>query len=137
MQEKEILTSGSPASFSETGSPTLLPFSGGVGGGMVPQVMGMGVNMSLGGTFGGGGNGSCGDVTGKKKRGRPRKYDSDGNLRVSYKSPPPGFLLSPHSSDLSAKKGRGRPPSSGNWQLLASLGEITNQASNLAFKRLT
>ncbi|GFY82702.1 AT-hook motif nuclear-localized protein 1 [Actinidia rufa] len=91
---------------------------------MVPQVMGMAVNMSLGGTSGGGGNGSGGDVTGKKKRGRPRKYDSDGTLRVSYKSPPPGFFLSPHSSDLSAKKSRGRPPGSGNWQLLASLGEL-------------
>ncbi|XP_057471283.1 AT-hook motif nuclear-localized protein 7-like [Actinidia eriantha] len=140
MEEREILTSGSPASFSETESPPLPPSSAVSGGaGVVPQVMGMAVNMSLGGTSGGGGNGSdggvnifgggsSGDVTGKKKRGRPRKYDSDGNLRVSYKSPPqrppPGFFLSPHSSDLSSKKGRGRPPGSGNWQLLASLGEL-------------
>ncbi|GFY82703.1 AT-hook motif nuclear-localized protein 1 [Actinidia rufa] len=80
MEEKEILTSGSPARFSKTGSPPLPLSSVGVGGEMVPQVMGMAVNMSLGGTSGGGGNGSGGDVTGKKKRGRPRKYDSDGEL---------------------------------------------------------
>nr|POE90966.1 at-hook motif nuclear-localized protein 1 [Quercus suber] len=65
------------------------------------------------------------DSLGKKKRGRPRKYDADGNLRVSYTAaqPPPGFTLSP-SDFSSSKRGRGRPPGSGNWQLLASLGEL-------------
>ncbi|KAK3226718.1 hypothetical protein Dsin_006580 [Dipteronia sinensis] len=71
-----------------------------------------------------------------KKRGRPRKYDSDGNLRLptynnnNNKNPaaassPPGFSLTP-STDFSSssKRGRGRPPGSGNWQLLASLGEL-------------
>ncbi|KAK0583695.1 hypothetical protein LWI29_001591 [Acer saccharum] len=75
-------------------------------------------------------------LVGKKKRGRPRKYDSDGNLRLpSYNnnnnknpavaSSPPGFSLTP-STDFSSssKRGRGRPPGSGNWQLLASLGEL-------------
>ncbi|KAM4078518.1 hypothetical protein ACB094_09G044000 [Castanea mollissima] len=68
---------------------------------------------------------SSGDLLGKKKRGRPRKYDADGNLRVSYTAaqPPPGFTLSP-SDFSSSKRGRGRPPGSGNWQLLASLGEL-------------
>ena len=68
---------------------------------------------------------SSGDLLGKKKRGRPRKYDADGNLRVSYTAaqPPPGFTLSP-SDFSSSKRGRGRPPGSGNWQLLASLGEF-------------
>lgn len=73
------------------------------------------------------------DLSGKKKRGRPRKYDADGNLRlgqahnsghVSHVPPPPGFYLSPsspNSSEFSTKKGRGRPPGSGNWQVLASL----------------
>ncbi|KAE8098457.1 hypothetical protein FH972_016519 [Carpinus fangiana] len=69
-----------------------------------------------------------GELFGKKKRGRPRKYDADGNLRLSYTvPPPPGFALSPsspHPSEYSSKRGRGRPPGSGNWQLLASLGEL-------------
>jgi hypothetical protein len=76
------------------------------------------------------------DLSGKKKRGRPRKYDADGNLRlgqahnsghVSHVPPPPGFYLSPsspNSSEFSTKKGRGRPPGSGNWQVLASLGKF-------------
>lgn len=69
--------------------------------------------------------GTSGDLFGKKKRGRPRKYDADGNLRVSYSvPPPPGFAFSPSSSEFSSKRGRGRPPGSGNWQLLASLGEL-------------
>ncbi|KAK2655061.1 hypothetical protein Ddye_008113 [Dipteronia dyeriana] len=84
-----------------------------------------------------GNSGSVDLLLGKKKRGRPRKYDSDGNLRLaSYNnnnnninpavaSSPPGFSLTP-STDFSSssKRGRGRPPGSGNWQLLASLGEL-------------
>ncbi|KAA8516661.1 hypothetical protein F0562_016833 [Nyssa sinensis] len=135
MDEKESTVSGSPGgNYSEIDSP---PMSG--GGGVVPQVLNMAANMStersLGVTTGGvgvgsgsGGGGSL-DLLGKKKRGRPRKYDSDGNLRLSYISPqqvlrPPGFSLSLSPSSDSSKRGRGRPPGSGNWQLLASLGEL-------------
>lgn len=67
-----------------------------------------------------------GELPGKKKRGRPRKYDADGNLRLPY-AMSTGFALSPSSptsSEYSSKRGRGRPPGSGNWQLLASLGEL-------------
>ncbi|XVE61556.1 hypothetical protein DITRI_Ditri06bG0050000 [Diplodiscus trichospermus] len=69
------------------------------------------------------------DSLGKKRRGRPRKYDADGNLRLPYpavKTSPPGFTLSPSSPTefSSSKRGRGRPPGSGNWQILASLGEL-------------
>lgn len=79
---------------------------------------------------GSGGNGGGLDSLGKKKRGRPRKYDADGNLRipaypVMATSPPPGFTLSPSSpTELfsSSKRGRARPHGSGNWQILASLG---------------
>ncbi|KAM7531644.1 hypothetical protein LguiB_035054 [Lonicera macranthoides] len=117
MEEKESPESG------------LLPVSG--GGGEI--VMNTAANVVNTGGLGG-------DLIGKKKRGRPRKYDSDGNLRIQYvKSPappsglvhpPPGFTLShsSSSSDYSSKRGRGlgrgRPPGSGNWQLLASLGEL-------------
>ena len=135
MEEKESTVSGSPGN-SEAESP---PVSG-----VVPQVMNMAINMSMerslgggddgggvggnvGGRISGGGGGGSGsfDLLGRKKRGRPRKYDADGNLRLSYAvSPPPGFTLSSPSSDFSSKRGRGRPPGSGNWQLLASLGEL-------------
>ncbi|CAL5325518.1 unnamed protein product [Camellia sinensis] len=60
------------------------------------------------------------------KKGRPRKYESDGNLRLpSISSPPPGFSFSPpfpsSSESSSSKRGRGRPLDSGNCQLRASL----------------
>lgn len=143
MEEKEFSLSGSPAVYSEAESPPAIRLGvvdGGCGGGgSAPQEMNTtfdtsstgilvaSATASAGGGSGGGGGGGSGGVLGKKKRGRPRKYDSDGNLRVPHKSPPPpGFFLSPLpplSSDFSAKRGRGRPAGSGNWQLLASLGE--------------
>lgn len=160
MEEKESTVSGSPGN-SETDSPP--PVSSMV---VPPQVMNMNMNMNMavdnmgiersfsvittpatigsgGGSGGLQGRGSHLDLSGKKKRGRPRKYDSDGNLRVqpfqhtataaglvgTTPPPPPGFSFSPSSppSDhvfSSSKRGRGRPPGSGNWQLLASLGEF-------------
>ncbi|KAK6244592.1 hypothetical protein QUC31_011001 [Theobroma cacao] len=83
---------------------------------------------SGGGTLGSPGSGGL-DSLAKKRRGRPRKYDADGNLRLPYPvvtTSPPGFTLSPSSPSefSSSKRGRGRPPGSGNWQLLASLGEL-------------
>ncbi|CAL5404224.1 unnamed protein product [Camellia sinensis] len=49
-----------------------------------------------------------------KKKGRPRKYESDGNLRLpSISSPPPGFSFLPpfpsSSEYSSSKRGRGKP----------------------------
>ncbi|XP_073156591.1 AT-hook motif nuclear-localized protein 1-like [Henckelia pumila] len=105
-----------------------------VGGGVVAGgggVTGSGV-LGGGGVVGGGGNGEL-TTSGKKKRGRPRKYDENGNLRPSYiKSPTapalqPGFTLStPPSYEFSSgsKRGRGKALGSGNWQILASLGEL-------------
>ncbi|KAI4349033.1 hypothetical protein L6164_009685 [Bauhinia variegata] len=131
MEEKESTVSGSPGN-TESGSPISAS---------VPQVMNM-ANMenNVGAAVAaaapatiatpastGGGGGSF-DLFGKKKRGRPRKYDADGNLRLAYHSAPQaatGFSLSPGSaSDFSSKRGRGRPRGSGNWQLLASLGDL-------------
>lgn len=132
MEEKEFSLSGSPAVYSETESPPAIRLAVvDDGGGSVPQEMNTTFNTSTGivaAAPAGGVGGGSGGVLGKKKRGRPRKYDSDGNLRVPHKSPPPpppGFFLSPPPpSDFSAKRGRGRPAGSGNWQLLASLGEL-------------
>ncbi|XAR69696.1 hypothetical protein NMG60_11001393 [Bertholletia excelsa] len=139
MEEKESVISGSSEGLSGTPSPVV---SGGLGGGPVapppppPLTMNLSGERSVGVVSGGGvgtmgvvsgsGEGGSGDMLLKKKRGRPRKYDADGNLRVPYMSPtqpPSGFSLSPSPSDYS-KRGRGRPPGSGNWQLLASLGEL-------------
>ena len=82
---------------------------------------------SGGGTLWSPGSGAGLDSLGKKRRGRPRKYDADGNLRFPYPvvtTSPPGFTLSPSSpTEYSfSKRGRGRPPGSGNGQILASLG---------------
>ncbi|KHN48195.1 hypothetical protein glysoja_007864 [Glycine soja] len=69
------------------------------------------------------------DLFGKKKRGRPRKYDADGNLRVSATPPPPpGFTLSTPSEFSSSKRGRGKHNTTfGNnnyQQLYSSFGEV-------------
>ncbi|KAI7997260.1 hypothetical protein LOK49_LG10G02246 [Camellia lanceoleosa] len=75
------------------------------------------------GVVGGGGGGLL-----VKKKGRPRKYESYGNLRLpSISLPPLGFSFLPpfpssSSESSSSKRGRGRPLDSGNCQLLASLG---------------
>ncbi|CAA0842931.1 AT-hook motif nuclear-localized protein 1 [Striga hermonthica] len=91
-----------------------------------------------GGPSGGPGGGN-GDLTAvKKKRGRPRKYDAEGNLNPAYiKSPPlaaaqpppqAGFTLStPPSYEYSVgpKRGRGKHHSGHtSWPVLASLGEL-------------
>ncbi|XP_052172068.1 AT-hook motif nuclear-localized protein 7-like [Diospyros lotus] len=125
---------GSAGYGSAPSNPGTEPAPASGGGGMVPQVMRMAAVDTAGGGVPASGAGSMaivpggsGDLSVKKKRGRPRKYDSDGNLRVPYVSttpPPPGFTFSPPSSEFSSKRGRGRPPGSGNWQLLASLGEL-------------
>ncbi|WJX11583.1 hypothetical protein P8452_02179 [Trifolium repens] len=88
------------------------------------------------------GNSGSLDLFGKKKRGRPRKYDADGNLNPSYKkekpptltsptSPPPGFTLS--TNDFSSKKGRGKPTSFGNYQILSSFGEVFSSTAAVDF----
>ncbi|KAK3008067.1 hypothetical protein RJ639_013510 [Escallonia herrerae] len=128
MEEKESTESGSLGNHSVHSEADSPPVSGGAtaaataGGGagvVAPQVVNTNLAVSSGGVNA--------DSTGKKKRGRPRKYDADGNLTAPYlnkvASPPPGFYLTP-SPDFSSKRGRGRPPGSGNWQLLASLGEL-------------
>ncbi|KAH1090273.1 hypothetical protein J1N35_017530 [Gossypium stocksii] len=59
------------------------------------------------------------DSLGKKRRGRPRKYDADGNLRLPYK------LVTTSPTDFSSsKRGRGRPPASTNCHLLPSIVEL-------------
>lgn len=129
---------------SESGSPVKIesppPVSSGSEGMVVPEIISAEKVTAAtveggGGDYGGGGNGDLGMLSGSggtKKRGRPRKYDPEGNLSVPYMATattPPGSTLTsptspPHFSSSSSKRGRGRPPGSGNWQLLACLGEL-------------
>ncbi|KAK6126302.1 hypothetical protein DH2020_039947 [Rehmannia glutinosa] len=163
MEDRESTDSGSLSGNPDSESPPLSGgnyVNHGGGGGVVPGVINMNISVGNsspainspavevgGGVIGGGGGvlggggiggrgGGNGDLSmGKKKRGRPRKYDANGNLNPSYiKSPPPlqaGFTLStPPSYEYSSgsKRGRGKPSGSCNW-LLASLGELfTNTA---------
>ncbi|KAJ8899554.1 hypothetical protein K2173_018528 [Erythroxylum novogranatense] len=145
MEEKESTLSGSLGNNSEADSPT--PMSSVAVMTTGPPLVNMNVaaaaaenitsnSAATPATIGSGsGGGGSVDLFGKKKRGRPRKYDADGNLRVPalqqarVVSSPAGFSFSPSSplsdqSFSSSKRGRGRPPGSGNWQLLASLGEL-------------
>ncbi|CAJ1968751.1 unnamed protein product [Sphenostylis stenocarpa] len=93
---------------------------------MVPSVPAATTTTTLATTTPGstGGQGSF-DLFGKKKRGRPRKYDADGNLRVSATPtpPPPGFTLST-PPEFSNKRGRGKHTAFGNYQLFSSFGEV-------------
>lgn len=85
MEDKESTESGSVGVNSEYDSPPLVAAAANGGGGVVlPQVMNMNMNMSAegGGVVVGVGSGVNGGE--KKKRGRPRKYDADGNLTPQY-----------------------------------------------------
>ncbi|CAA3014697.1 Hypothetical predicted protein [Olea europaea subsp. europaea] len=125
MEDKESTESGSPGGKSESESPPItsggdtvgVAATGGdtvsCGGGVALQAMNVSIERSVGVinapaiTVGGilgvsGGSGSGGG--GGKKRGRPRKYDSDGNLRVPLVGSPPGGVILPP-----APTGRRRP----------------------------
>ncbi|KAL6503068.1 hypothetical protein OROHE_023697 [Orobanche hederae] len=107
-----------------------------VGGAIVGGVVGLsGVGVASGGRGGGSGDLS----TGKKKRGRPRKFDADGNLNPAYlrsktaaaaaaagRIPQAGFTLStPPSFEYSAgSKGRQDKHSGSSSWIVASLGEL-------------
>ncbi|KAJ8464385.1 hypothetical protein OPV22_026937 [Ensete ventricosum] len=86
----------------------------------VSPLEGAGLAMGVTGSSGGGSGGSSGgDLFGRKKRGRPRKYGPDGMALAL--TPTSGSPISPVFSD--GKRGRGRPPGSGKYQLLAAVGE--------------
>ncbi|GER43445.1 AT hook motif DNA-binding family protein [Striga asiatica] len=158
MEDRESTDSGSLSGNPESYSP---PLSGAgdyaaSGGGGAPGLINVNISAehaasveSGGGAVSGGGLPGCGGPSGgpgggngdltavKKKRGRPRKYDAEGNLNPAYiKSPPlaaaappqAGFTLStPPSYDYSVgpKRGRGKHHSGHtSWPVLASLGEL-------------
>ncbi|GMY15893.1 AT-hook motif nuclear-localized protein 9-like [Fagus crenata] len=82
----------------------------------------------------GSGEGSTGpmglEVAVKKRRGRPRKYEVDGDM-VGPVSLPPGILSS--MSESPSKRSRGRPRGSGKLQLMASLGGFAADTAGASF----
>ncbi|KAK4848998.1 hypothetical protein QYF36_019579 [Acer negundo] len=66
----------------------------------------------------------------KRKRGRPRKYGTDGTVSLALSSSMPA-----HTGTISPtqKRGRGRPPGSGRKQQLASVGEWLSGSAGMGF----
>ncbi|EPS61885.1 hypothetical protein M569_12908, partial [Genlisea aurea] len=106
-------------------------------GGNAPAVSVVGGGGGGGGVVGGGsgsghGRGNGDSSAGMKRRGRPRKYDAEGNLNPAYLRKSAAFSAGfspstaspPYEVSSGKKRGRGRPAGSGNWQLLSSLGEL-------------
>lgn len=144
MEEKESTISGSPEN---TDSVSLTPISRGLGGLVQAARTAASQTHPPGSSASGEGSAisTIGIVSGKKKRGRPRKYDADGNLNPAYAAaaarkamspppvPPPGFSFT-MSSDFEPKRGRGRAAtSSGNWHQLGSLGELLANTAGVDF----
>lgn len=83
-----------------------------------------GVNV---GALGGAGSVNAGALGGvgsiepvRRKRGRPRKYGSDGSVSLALS---PSSSTPPVKLATTQKRGRGRPPGTGQKQQLASFGE--------------
>lgn len=57
----------------------------------------------------------------KRKRGRPRKYGTDGTVSLALS---PSLSTHPGTISPTQKRGRGRPPGTGRKQQLASFGMI-------------
>ncbi|KAJ1378781.1 PPC domain [Sesbania bispinosa] len=70
----------------------------------------------------------------KRGRGRPRKYDVNGNRLSSSATPPPppGFDIQPYAESV-VKRGRGRPRGTGKLQILASMGGYVAETAGGSF----
>ncbi|KAF8403209.1 hypothetical protein HHK36_011308 [Tetracentron sinense] len=108
MEEKDSRISGSALN-TETESPQ---------SDVVPKEMDMSVNMGMDRSLGFGGG------RGKRKRGRPRKYDVEASM---------GYSNSTAFSEFIPKRGRGRPKGSGKWQRIDSLGGVMASTAGLNF----
>ncbi|XP_023006607.1 AT-hook motif nuclear-localized protein 9-like [Cucurbita maxima] len=84
-----------------------------------------------GGNVGAQSGGMMGSEPVKRKRGRPRKYGTEGTVSLAL-SPSPS-AVNPAIVGSSPKRGRGRPPGSGKKQQLASLGEKLSGSAGMGF----
>ncbi|KAE9595533.1 hypothetical protein Lal_00030721 [Lupinus albus] len=70
----------------------------------------------------------------KRKRGRPRKYGTDGTVSLTLTpSPKPASHPGTLTQTQSQKRGRGRPAGSGKKQQLASVGQLMSGAAGMSF----
>lgn len=100
-----------------------LPFQSSIGGGNIGSSLPMESSaISSHGVNVGAPTGAPPGEPVKRKRGRPRKYGTDGTVSLALTPTP---TSSSHSGALtsSQKRGRGRPPGTGKKQQLASLGK--------------
>ncbi|KAL0370150.1 UNVERIFIED_CONTAM: AT-hook motif nuclear-localized protein 11 [Sesamum angustifolium] len=107
--------------------PRVLPVSEGVevAGGLEEKLNYVGGDDGHGGAAVGA-SGGGGELSGKRKRGRPRKQPAVELQRE--------FMVVPESSASPQKRGRGRPKGSGKWQTLAaSLGETAAESAGSNF----
>ncbi|KAL0418286.1 UNVERIFIED_CONTAM: AT-hook motif nuclear-localized protein 3 [Sesamum radiatum] len=107
--------------------PRVLPVSEGVevAGGLEEKLNYVGGDDGHGGVAVGA-SGGGGELSGKRKRGRPRKQPAVELQRE--------FMVVPESSASPQKRGRGRPKGSGKWQTLAaSLGETAAESAGSNF----
>ncbi|GFZ01409.1 AT hook motif DNA-binding family protein [Actinidia rufa] len=86
-------------------------------------------NFNHGLNIGGAPSGAATGESGKRKRGRPRKYHPDGTNMSLGLSP----MASAPSAGSTTPRRRGRPPGSGRKQQLAPLGEWMNSSAGMAF----
>ncbi|KAL0436986.1 UNVERIFIED_CONTAM: AT-hook motif nuclear-localized protein 3 [Sesamum radiatum] len=107
--------------------PRALPVSEGVevAGGLEEKLNYVGGDDGHGGVAVGA-SGGGGELSGKRKRGRPRKQPAVELQRE--------FMVAPESSASPQKRGRGRPKGSGKWQTLAaSLGDTAAESAGSNF----
>ncbi|MED6217082.1 hypothetical protein PIB30_014541 [Stylosanthes scabra] len=135
MQQRGIPGSGGQPEFSagiRSLSNPNLPFQSGIGGGgsigSTIQLESSGIS-SHGVNVGAPPGAPPGEPV-KRKRGRPRKYGTDGTVLAltPTSSSHPGAMTTPGQ-----KRGRGRPPGSGKKQQLASLGEMISGSAGMGF----
>lgn len=69
----------------------------------------------------------------KKKRGRPRKYGSDGQVSLGLSSLPDKPKPSSGEDSSTSKRNRGRPLGSGRKQQLATLGNYLNHVIHVVY----
>lgn len=138
MQQRGIPGSGAPPELHI--SPNMrpisnpnLPFQSSIGGGTIGSTLPLESSaISAHGVNVGAPTGAPPGEPVKRKRGRPRKYGTDGSVSLAL-TPTPTSSSYPGALTQSQKRGRGRPPGTGKKQQLASLGKSLLQCDLFSF----